>query len=79
MSEIGFYFEKFQTNEDPEPQLSNKVKQFSTCHAEVFTCLGDGHNGPAEFQRIAREYCKDAAAEMSMPFYLRWVIFYIGR
>ena len=46
MSEIGFYFEKFQTNEDPEPQLSNKVEQFSTCHAEVFTCLGDGHNGP---------------------------------
>jgi hypothetical protein len=30
-----------------------------------------GITDPAEFQRMAREYCKDAAAEMSMPYYLR--------
>ena len=30
-----------------------------------------GITDPAEFQRVAREYCKDAAAEMMLPAYLR--------
>ena len=38
-----------------------------------------GITDPAEFQRIAREYCKDMASEISMPYYLRQVIPYYLR
>jgi hypothetical protein len=31
-----------------------------------------GITDPSEFQRIAREYCKDMASEMTMPYYLRY-------
>ena len=30
-----------------------------------------GITDPAEFQRVAREYCKDMAMEMTLPAYMR--------
>ena len=32
-----------------------------------------GITDPAEFQRVARDYCKDMAMEMTLPAYMRWV------
>jgi len=45
---------------------ANQVDKIKTQMMQVM-----GITDPAEFQRVARDYCKDMAMEMTLPAYMR--------
>ena len=50
-------------------QTASRANQVDKIKSQMMQVMGI--TDPAEFQRVAREYCKDAAMEMTLPAYLR--------